>query len=85
MMTCRICNSDSDTRMGVCFDCATSAERIASKRTVFGHLRHAVKNLIDRNWLFARFDLSWAWQRFTRTGDYASDGAFAEYEWERPQ
>jgi hypothetical protein len=59
----------------VCFECASNGERRAAESTAAQHLKAAVKNAAHWNseW---RFDLKWAWERATKTGDYAPGGYF---------
>jgi hypothetical protein len=74
-MICAGCGKDEDCRFGFCFDCATAGEERAARRTVLQHLSRGFKNLSTGS-NNARFDFQWAWERLTRTGDYAPDGAF---------
>ncbi len=57
-----------DLRMGICFDCATSGEERALKRTVRQHITKALINISRDRWWQARIDLAWAWERLTKTG-----------------
>jgi len=75
-MKCKGCGSDTELRLGYCFDCASRGERRAACRTVVQHLLKCVRNLVRCRLRYARFDLRWAFQRLTRTGDYAKDGYF---------
>lgn len=75
-MICAGCGKDDELRLGFCFDCATAGEENAARRTVAQHLLKGLKNLCRGN-DNARFDFGWAWERLTRTGDYARNGAFA--------
>lgn len=79
-MICRGCKSDTELRLGYCFDCASIGEERAAKRTVLQHLNKMRKNLLQHKWKYAQYDLSWAWQRLTRTGDYSDGGTF---DWEK--
>ncbi len=84
VVMCQVCgNEDKDLRLGICFDCAFSAEERAAKRSVLEHLRKCFTNLKNRNVEFAKYDLRWAFQRLTRTGDYADGGTFdfEGYDW----
>lgn len=82
-MKCACCERDEELRMGVCFDCASAGEERAAKRTVVQHLRRALENLLSGKTGNARFDLQWAWERLTGTGDYARGGTFDRegYRW----
>jgi hypothetical protein len=73
---CSRCGTVEELRLGVCFDCAEAGEAHAARRSVAMHLLTAVKNVGRRRLDYSRFDLTWAWQRLTRTGDYASGGTF---------
>ena len=87
MDTCNFCGSkDSDLRMGCCFDCATSGEERAARRSVRQHLAKAFTNARKGFWDNARIDLRWAFERLTRTGDYAPDGYFDHQvpDWRKP-
>ncbi len=82
MGTCNFCGTaDSELRAGCCFDCATKGEERAARRTVVQHIRKAATNARKGYWDNARIDLRWAWERLTRTGDYAPDGYF---DWQVP-
>lgn len=82
MTECNFCGSeDRDLRMGCCFDCATSGEERAARRTVSQHIAKAFANARKGYWGNARIDLRWAYERLTRTGDYAPDGYF---DWQVP-
>lgn len=75
-MTCKGCGANRDLRLGFCFDCATDGERRAAMRSVVQHLLHIPRCLVHRNWFGAKTDLMWAWERLTKTGDYAPGGEF---------
>jgi hypothetical protein len=75
-LRCIGCGQDDELRMGFCFDCASTGELRAARRTVAQHLGTALRHLRERRPDLARFDLSWAWQRLTRTGDYTPRGYF---------
>ena len=75
-MICHGCGKDEELRLGFCFDCASAGEERAARRTVLQHLAKGFRHL----WIGsdnARFDFRWAWERFTRTGDYARNGEFS--------
>ena len=82
-MKCIKCGRDEELRLGFCFDCVSAGEERAAKRSVLGHLLKMCWNLRRRKWWQASCDLTWAWQRLTRTGDYATDGTFdwEGYDW----
>jgi len=85
MTICQYCNNpDDDLRMGCCWDCASAGELRAARRTVTQHLGNAVRNLAAGNFANARFDLCWAWERLTKTGDYAPGGYFAAIRSQEP-
>lgn len=69
---CFSCGRAEELRLGCCWDCATAGEERALKRTVLQHVAHAIGQSIKGNWMHARIDLSWAWERLTETGDYSS-------------
>ncbi len=73
---CVGCGRDEELRGGWCFDCATMGERKAANMTVWQHLAMAFANARQRRFDYATFDLRWAWQRLTRTGDYRRGGYF---------
>lgn len=81
MGKCKGCGKNEELRMGFCFDCASSGEERAAKRKVYQHLLKAWNNawLGHKHTWKSKIDLSWAWQRLTRTGDYAQGGTF---DWE---
>jgi len=75
MGTCRVCKREADERRGgVCWDCATDGERRALQRSILQHLLSAVANVPRRQWFGVRCDVTWAWQRLTRTGYYKPGG-----------
>lgn len=80
MATCLFCGVDEELRLGCCWDCANSGEMRAAKRTVAQHLAKAIDNLRRCRWFNAKCDLRWAWERFTRTGDYATNGYFDKHQ-----
>lgn len=73
---CAGCQKHDDLRMGFCFDCASSGEKRAANRSVPEHLAHAWRNARDGDYHFMKIDLRWAWERLTRSGDYAVGGYF---------
>ena len=75
--TCIACGKIDELRLGVCFDCASAGEERAARRTVLQHLGKMIFNIRRRspNW---RYDLAWAWERLTRTGDYKPGGYFEQ-------
>lgn len=83
MVQCKICGKERDVCYGVCFDCATSAEERASKRTVIQHLYYSLRSLCARQFIDSRIYLEWAFERLTRTGDYRKGGTFDRegYKW----
>lgn len=82
-MICHGCGKDDELRLGFCFDCASSGEARAAKRTVVQHIAKAATLLPKRKWEFAWFEATWAWQRLWRIGDYADGGTFDRegYDW----
>jgi hypothetical protein len=72
-----------DVRFDACFDCASTGEERAAKRTVMQHIAKGFDNLQYGNFEYAKYDFSWAWQRLTRTGDYSNSGTFdfEGYDW----
>lgn len=77
-MICKGCGRNTELRLGFCFDCASRGEVRAAQRTVVQHLRKALQNAKIKRWDYVRYDLRWAWERLTRTGDYGKRGYFAE-------
>jgi len=73
---CTICGKRDDLRGGVCFDCASKAERSAARRSVEDHLRHGLDTLKCGDAEVARIYFQWALERLTKTGDYAVGGTF---------
>lgn len=80
---CKGCGKDEELRLGFCFDCASKGEERAAKRTVEQHLEHALNEINKGNKENARYDIQWALQRLTLTGDYADGGTFDKegYDW----
>ena len=74
-MKCNYCGKDDELRFGCCWDCASTGEARAAKRTVPQHLGAMIRNLWRGNGN-AKYDRKWAWERLTRTGDYAPGGYF---------
>jgi hypothetical protein len=75
-MVCKICKRDEELRLDVCFDCANDGERVAANRTVLQHVKKAIANTFKRQFEFAKYDISWAWQRLRKKGDYSEGGYF---------
>lgn len=75
-MKCTGCGKDDELRLGFCWDCANGGEARAAKRIVRQHLAKAWRNVRQGRWANVRYDLKWAFERLTRTGDYAADGYF---------
>lgn len=73
---CTRCGKDDELRLGICFDCADTGESNAASRSVIQHLSKAVRNATQRKWEYAWYDLTWAWQRANRSGDYKAGGYF---------
>jgi hypothetical protein len=73
---CTTCGQAEETRFGVCFGCANAGERHAACRSVAQHIAKAASNVRQGRWQSARYDLSWAWQRLTNSGDYKPGGYF---------
>ena len=82
-MRCTTCKKEDELRFGVCFDCASSGEERAAKRSVIEHIKKGFINLKIGNYVYARYDFTWAYQRLTKTGDYSKDGTFdwEGYDW----
>ncbi len=76
MSKCNICNKEKDLRFGYCLSCAMSGEERSAKRTVIQHLKRAWINFKAKRYEYLGYDLRWAWQRFSRTGDYETGGYF---------
>jgi len=76
MGRCSGCNKWDDLRFGYCFDCACAGERRAAHCSILGHIGKGMKHIAGGYWTEARIDFSWAWERATRTGDYAPGGEF---------
>lgn len=83
---CKGCGKDEELRLGYCFDCATSGEERAAKRSVEEHLRNGLKNLKEGKNENGRYDFEWALERLTLTGHYADGGIFDQegYKWRKP-
>ena len=87
MSECAYCRAQNvETRMGCCWDCATSGEERAARRTVWQHISKAFDHALDGLWGNVRIDLSWAWERLTTTGDYPPQGYFDHQvpDWRTP-
>jgi hypothetical protein len=76
MSICNGCGRNDDLRLGYCFSCATEAEVRVAKRSTLRHIFNGLRNLASLNFTYAKYDLQWAFERFTRTGDYKKDGYF---------
>ena len=75
--SCQRCGKITDLRLGHCFDCATDGERKAAQRTVAQHVgRSFYAAFYEWDLTSARIFLRWAWERFTRAGDYKPGGEF---------
>ncbi len=75
-MACLTCGEPRDLRGGFCFDCASAAEERAYRSSISAHLCRAFRHLRAREWREARYRLSWAFERLTKTGDYTPGGYF---------
>lgn len=74
---CASCGSTDELRMGHCFDCAMRGEERAAHRAVAQHLGHGLWRALRGRFDFAtKTDFVWAWERLTKTGDYAPGGEF---------
>lgn len=83
---CKKCQRflEGDLVAGFCFDCAHLGESEAARRTVLQHLRKSLSGSWRTRPRWERWhDLTWAWQRLTRTGDYSKGGTFdwEGYDW----
>jgi hypothetical protein len=81
---CTFCGAMAETRFGGCFTCATEAERRAAHRSVVQHVGSSLAAASRGDWTGARIFLCWAWERLTKTGDYAPGGEF-ERQYFNPQ
>ena len=70
-MICKGCGRDDELRMGYCFDCATEGDLRLGRRSVLQHLAKAASHALRGYWLDARIDVKCAWERLTRSGEYA--------------
>ena len=77
-MICDYCGKDDELRLGCCWDCASAGEAKAAKRSVIQHIGSMFRNLRKRNGN-AKYDFKWAWERMTKTGDYAPNGYFHNF------
>jgi hypothetical protein len=75
-MKCIGCGKDDELRLGFCWDCASEGEARAARRSVLQHLAKALSHIGQTNF---RYDIKWAWERLTRTGDYAPGGYFHSF------
>lgn len=74
---CAGCGNADELRRGFCFDCAMAGEERAARRTVLRHLGHGLWRVMRGHFGFGtRMDFVWAWERLTKTGDYAPGGEF---------
>lgn len=76
LLRCSRCRETKELRFGFCFECANAGEIVAAKRTVIGHLKQSAVQLRCGRFFNARCAAKWAWERITRTGDYAPGGYF---------
>lgn len=76
MARCSKCNEILPVGiLGVCWECADTEEAKLARRTVIEHLRSALT--LRRKPRYERYiDLAWAWERLTKSGDYAPNGRF---------
>lgn len=77
-MICKGCGRDDDLRFGYCFDCATDGDLRLGRRSVMQHLGKAVSHVARGYWWNAKTDVKCAWERLTRTGDYAPGREWAD-------
>ncbi len=74
---CAVCGGEAETRFGCCFDCATEGERKAAHRSILQHLAVGLGRVLrGRRDFGTRLEFIWAWERLTKTGDYAPGGEF---------
>lgn len=74
---CFACGKTDELRMGCCFECAMDGEKRAAHRTVRQHLTKGLGKVVRCRFGFGtRMDFVWAWERLTKTGDYAPGGEF---------
>lgn len=74
---CSACGEIEELRYGCCFDCACAAEERAARRSVLEHLSRGLVRVLRGDFSFStRVDFAWAWERLTKTGDYAPGGEF---------
>lgn len=76
---CSNCGVDDggDTRMGICFDCATEGDLRLGRRSTVNHWLHGVQHALTGPWWKARIDFKCGWERIWRSGDYASGREWA--------
>lgn len=68
---CAKCGRVDELRLGYCFDCASEGDRRLGSRSVHQHIRHAIGSALRGTWWMARMDMRCAWERLTRSGEYA--------------
>lgn len=79
-MACSVCGyGDGDTRMGVCFDCATAGDIRLAKKSTLQHWSHGLGSVFHGVWWRARMDFRMGWQRIRRTGEYAPGREWDQY------
>lgn len=71
MGRCRGCKKWDDLRHGYCFDCASEGDLRLGRRSVLQHLVKAIGHAARGYWWNAKIDVKCAWERLTRTGEYA--------------
>lgn len=81
---CIKCGSRDELRFGICFDCASSGEGLAARRSVAEHICQGICNLVAGSPNY-KIDFAWAWERFTCTGDYKPGGTFERQHGVRPR
>lgn len=84
MVICTSCKREvNDERFGVCFECAQDGEKRAAKRSVLQHVQSFWKHIKTKKYEYAKYDITWAFQRLFRVGDYKKDGYFdlEGYDW----
>ena len=74
---CFACGKTDELRMGCCFDCACDGEHRAARRSVLQHIGQGLGLALKGQFDFStRTSFVWAWERLTKTGDYAPGGEF---------
>lgn len=80
------CEDCEKSKTGICDYCYQDSMTYLAKMTVFQHLLASLGSLFEFDFFGVCFELVWAFQRLTRTGDYGKGGEFERMgiDWRTP-